>query len=121
MDRYRTPLNFAIVALIAAAVFLLPGGGQAANTFEAVLLVGFGVGFGYLGVRLYREYRIAIHGLGERSRATLYGSLALAGFIVMGYTRMVHQSRTIFGVLWFALLLVVLYGLMDVYRRWRAY
>ena len=30
----------AIVALIAAAVFVLPGGGRAANTFEGVLVVG---------------------------------------------------------------------------------
>lgn len=121
MERYRTARNVAIVALIAAAVFLLPGGGQAANTFEGVLLVGFGVGFGYLGLRLYREYRVTVHGLGDRTRAMLYGSLALAAFLVAGYSRMLHHSRTIFGVLWFALVLLVLYGLMVVYRNWRSY
>jgi hypothetical protein len=117
----RTARNIAIVALIAAAVFLLPGGGQAANTFEGVLLVGFGVGFGYLGLRMYREYRVTLHGLGDRYRAILYGSLALAAFLVVGYTRMLHESRTLFGVLWFALLALALYGLMVVYRRWRSY
>jgi hypothetical protein len=113
--------NVAIVALIAAAVFLLPGGGQAATTFEGVLLVGFGVGFGYLGLRMYREYRVTLHGLGDRFRGILYGSLALGAFLVVGYTRMLHHSRTLFGVLWFALLLLALYGLMVVYRRWRSY
>lgn len=117
----KTARNVAIVLLIAAAVFLLPGGGQAASTFEAVLLIGFGVGFGYLGLRLYRENRVALHGLGDRYRAILYGSLALAGFLIAGYSRMIHDSRTIFGVLWFALLLAVLYGLMTVYRHWRSY
>jgi hypothetical protein len=117
----KTARNVAIVLVIAAAVFLLPGGGQAANTFESVLLIGFGVGFGYLGLRLYRENRVAMHGLGDRHRAVLYGSLALAGFLVAAYSRMVHDSRTIFGVLWFALVLLVLYGLMVVYRRWRSY
>jgi hypothetical protein len=121
MERYRTARNFAIVALIAAAVFLLPGGGRAATTFEGVLLVGFGAGFGYLGLRLYREYRVTLHGLGDRARATLYGSLSLGAFLVVGYSRMLHHSRTIFGVLWFALLLGVLYGLTLVYRQWRSY
>jgi hypothetical protein len=116
-----TARNIAIVLLIAAAVFLLPGGGQAASAFEAVLLVGFGAGFGYLGLRLYREYRVSLHGLGDRHRAIFYGSLALAGFEIAGYSRMVQHSRTVFGVLWFALLFAVLYGLMVVYRHWRSY
>lgn len=120
MERYRTARNIAIVAIIAAAVFLIPGGGRAASTFEAVLLIGFGVGFGYLGLRLYREYRVTVHGLGDRYRAILYGSLALAAFLVGGYSRMLHSTALI-GLLWFALLLLVLYGLMVVYRRWRSY
>jgi hypothetical protein len=116
----RTARNFAIVALIAAAVFLLPGGGQAAVTFESVLLIGFGVGFGYLGLRMYREHRVTAHGLGDRHRALLYGSLALGAFEIAGYSRMLHSS-TLAGVIWFALLLLVLYGLMAVYRHWRSY
>jgi hypothetical protein len=116
----RTVRNIAIVALIAAAVFVLPFGDQAAETFKSILLIGFGVGFGYLGLRMYREYRVAVHGLGDRDRAVLYGSLALAAFLVAGYSRMLHSTALV-GVLWFALLLLVLYGLMVVYRHWRSY
>jgi hypothetical protein len=116
----KTARNVAIVLLIAAAVFLLPGGGRAASTFEALLLIGFGVGFGYLGVRMYREYRVTLHGLGDRHRATLYGSLALVAFLIAGYSRMLHSTALV-GVLWFVLLGLVLYGLMDVYRHWRSY
>ena len=117
----KTLRNVAIVLAIAAAVFFLPGGGQAASTVEAIILIGFGVGFGYLGLRMYREYRVTLHGLGDRHRAILYGSVALVGFLIAGYTRMVHESRTVFGVLWFALVLLVLYGLMVVYGHWRSY
>ncbi|HTZ86919.1 MAG TPA: hypothetical protein VL988_13260 [Solirubrobacteraceae bacterium] len=117
----KTARNVAIVLLIAAAVWLLPGGSQAADAFEAVLLIGFGVGFGYLGLRLYREYRVTLHGLGDRHRAVFYGSLALVGFEIAGYSRMIDHSRTIYGVLWFALLFLALYGLMVVYRHWRSY
>ena len=64
----KTARNIAIVLVIAAAVFLLPGGGKAATTFESILLIGFGVGFAYLGLRMYREYRVTLHGLGDRYR-----------------------------------------------------
>ena len=84
----KTARNIAIVLLIAAAVFLLPGGGQAATTFEAILLIGFGVGFGYLGLRLYREHRIGLHSLGDRHRALLYGAIALGVFAAEARTRM---------------------------------
>lgn len=116
----KTARNVAIVAVIAAAVFLLPGGGQAAITFEALLMIGFGVGFGYLGLRMYREYRVTIHGLGDGHRGVLYGSLALGAFLIAGYSRMLHSTALV-GVLWFALLALVLYGLMVVYRHWRSY
>ena len=76
--------NVAIVLAIAAAVYFLPGGGRAASTFEAALWVAFGLGVGYLGLRLYREHRIALHSLGDRHRALLYGAVALAVFAVRG-------------------------------------
>jgi hypothetical protein len=119
MERYRQAINVAIVLLIAAAVFALPGGSRAATTFEGVLLVGFGVGFGYLGLRMYREYRVSLHGLGDRYRGALYGSLALVAFLVLGQK---HLWQTSLGTLaWFALVLLALYGFGIVYRRWRSY
>ena len=48
MERLRTARNIAIVIAIALAVDLLPGGGRAATTFEAILLIGFGACFGSL-------------------------------------------------------------------------
>jgi phosphatidylglycerophosphate synthase len=119
MDRLKTARNVAIVLAIAAAVFLLPGGGRAASTFEAVLLIGFGVGFAYLGLRLYREHRVAIHGLGDRNRTMLYGALALVVLVVIGQKRMWQTS--IGAVLWFALIVLAVYALANVYRHWRTY
>jgi len=119
MDGVKTARNVAIVALIAAAVYLLPGGGRAASTFEALLMVGFGVAIAYLGLRLYREHRVALHGLGDRYRALLYGALAVATFAVVAQPRM---WRTGLGeVVWFALVGFVVYSLIAVYRYWRTY
>jgi hypothetical protein len=119
MDRLKTARNIAIVALIAAAVYFLPGGGRAASTFEALLLVVFGFGIAYLAMRLYREHRVALHSLGDRHRALLYGALAIAVFALTARARM---WQTGLGELaWFALVGFVVYSVLAVYRRWRMY
>jgi hypothetical protein len=119
MGALKTARNVAIVLVIAAAVYFLPGGGRAASTFEAALWVAFGLGIGYLGLMQYREHRVALHGLGDRHRAMLYGAVALALFAYMARARM---WLTGFGELaWFVLVGLVVYSLMEVYRRSRSY
>ena len=119
MDRAKNVRNAAIVLLIAAAVFALPGGGRAANTFEAVLFVAFGVAIGYLGLRMYREYRVSLHGLDDRYRALLYGAIALAGFVVMAQKRMWETGLG--ELVWFVLVGLVVYAVVLVYRHARSY
>jgi hypothetical protein len=119
MDRVKTTRNVAIVLAIAAAVHFIPGGGRAASTFEAALWVAFGVGIAYLLLRLYREQRAVLDGLGDRHRGLLYGALAGGVFLAVARPRM---WETGFGELaWFALAALVIYSLVAVYRRWRAY
>jgi hypothetical protein len=119
MEQLKLARNVAIVAAIAAGVYFLPGGGRAADTFEAVLLVAFGAGIAYLGVRLYRENRVALHGLGDRHRALLYGALAGVVFLLTARLRMWNTG--IGELAWFALAALVLYALMATYRHWRSY
>jgi hypothetical protein len=119
MENLKTARNVAIIGVIALAVFLVPGGGRAANTFEAALLTAFALGIGYLGVRMYRENRVALHSLGDRHRALLYGAVAAGVFVILGRSRM---WATGFGeLLWFVLLGLIVYSLLAVYRHWRAY
>ena len=119
MDRLRVVRNIAIVALIAAAVQFLPGGGRAAEAFAAALWVVFAAGFAYFAYRLYRERRVDLHTLGDRYRAMLYGALAV------GYATAAAQPRmwqTAFGeFVWFALIGVSIYTLVAVYRYSRTY
>ncbi len=115
MDSLKTARNVAIVLAIAAGVYFLPGGGRVASTFEAALWVAFGLGIGYLGLRMYREYRVALHGLGDRHRGMLYGAVALGVFAYMARARM---WQTGFGELaWFVLIGLIVYAAMEVYRR----
>lgn len=119
MSRLGSVRNIAIVLLIAAAVEFLPGGGRVADTFAAVLLVGFYVGLGYLGLMLYREYRVSIYGLGTHYRAMLYGALAVGVVTIAAQPRMWQTAAG--EIAWFVLIGAVSYSLLAVYRFWRSY
>lgn len=118
-EQLKTARNIAILLVIAAAVFFIPGGGRAARTFEAVLVTAFALGLGYFGLYMYREQRISLHGLGHYHRGLLYGALALAMFDWIGYHRMWQTSGG--ELAWFVLAGVVVYALLTVYRQWRSY
>jgi hypothetical protein len=119
MDRLKTARNVAIVLVIAAAIYILPGGGRAASTFEAALWAAFAIAIGYLGLRMYRERRVALYGLGDRHRALLYGAVALGVFAYMARARMWLTGFGEFA--WFVLVGLVVYSLLEVYRYSRTY
>ncbi|GEM_PF-480839 len=133
-SQLKMTLNVAIILAIAAAVYFIPGGGRAANTFEAALWVAFGLGIAFLALRMYREHHIALFGLGDRHRGLLYGAVALAVFLWAVRSRMwyalqvrsaelvqVHRWDGLGEILWFVLAGVVVYSLLTVYRHSRAY
>ncbi len=74
MDRLKIARNIAIIALIAAAVEFLPGGGRAAEAFAAPCGWCSPPGSPFFGYRLYRERRVDLYGLGDRHRALLYSA-----------------------------------------------
>jgi hypothetical protein len=119
VDHTKNARNIGIVLLIAAAVFVIPGGGQAASTFEAVLMVGFGVAFGYLGLRFYRERRMSLHGLGDQYRALFYLTVAVAAVAVIGQKRMWQTGLG--ELVWFILVGFVVYASVAIVRRARSY
>jgi hypothetical protein len=119
VDRFKNLRNVAIVLAIATAVYALPGGGRAARTFESILFVGFGIGIGYLGLRLYREGRVALHGLGDPYRALLYGAIAVAAVVVIGQKRFWQSGLG--ELVWFILAGLVVYAVVAVWRHSRSY
>ena len=119
MERFKTARNIAIIALIAAAIFLIPGGDQAATTVGGVLQVAFGLAIAFIALRFYRERRVAIHGLGDRHRALLYGALAVAMMLALAKIRLWETGLG--ELVWFIVAGGVVYALIAVYRQWRAY
>jgi hypothetical protein len=119
MGRMQTLRNIAIVMALAAAVQYLPGGGRGASAAEAALWVAFGIGIGYVLLRLYREQRMTLNGLGDRHRGLLYGALALGAFLWAARARM--WDTGLGELCWFLLLGLAVWALMEVYRHSRSY
>ena len=120
MGRFETPAKFGIVALIALALFLLPGGGNALDVMLTALSIAFFVAIALLAARLYRENRFTIESLADRERQVLYGSIGLA-LITFTATRQMFDEGG-FGVLaWLALLGMASYGVYWTYKSSQEY
>lgn len=111
--------NVAIILALAAFVMLAPGGGDASSGVLEVLVIAMLGSIGWLAVRLYREHRTDIYGLGDRSRAILYGSAALAALTLTATDRLWSSGAG--TVVWFALMALAVYGVYGVFRASRQY
>jgi hypothetical protein len=110
----KTVRNVLIVLAIAAAVAFLPGGGQTAGLVGSLLSIGITVIFVVLGIRFYRENRVAIFSLGDRHRAIAYASL---GALVLAFAGRSKLTQTGLGS--FVLLLLFAGAIGGAYAVWR--
>ena len=111
--------NVGIVLLLALVVFAVPGGGTAAGIVSAFISVAFAVGIWLFAMRMYREHRVAIFGLGDRYRAVFYASMAALLFAGAAARHWFDDSAL--TLLWFVVLGAGIYGLVATYRHWREY
>jgi hypothetical protein len=116
----KTAGKFGIVALVALALFLLPGGGAALNLALTLLTIAFFSAIALVGYRLYRQYRLELDTLDSTQRLVLYGSVGLAFLTFTATNRLFDEGG--FGVLaWLALLTLCSYGVFWVWTRYRRY
>jgi hypothetical protein len=119
-DRNKNLRNFAIVLVLAVAVWKLPGGGKAAATISNILTVAFLGGMFFFAYRFYMEHRGTLLGLEERQRGLLYGALALAAFALVATHRM-WAAGGLGALLWLAMLGAAGWAIYSVWRAYRAY
>jgi hypothetical protein len=110
--------KFGVVMLIALALVVLPGGGNALDVVLTLLTVAFFAAIAFLVYRLYRQYHFDLKSLDSSLRLGLYGSLALAVLTFTATDRLFDAGGA--GVLlWFGLLAAASYGLFWVWTRYR--
>lgn len=114
----RMALNFAIVALIALAFTVLPGGKDTLNVILAILSILFFAAIAFLGYRLYREHRFTLESLSDRERAVLYGSIGLALLTFVASTRLFEGALIL---VWLGLLGLASFGVYWVFQSSRRY
>jgi hypothetical protein len=112
--------KFGVIALVALALVVLPGGGNALDVVLTALTIVFFAAIALLVARLYRQYRLDIDSLDANIRLALYGSLAIAVLTFTATDRLFDAGGG--GVLaWFALLAMASYGLFWAWTRYRRY
>jgi hypothetical protein len=109
-----------VVALIAFALVVLPGGGAALDVVLTVLTIAFFAAIAFLGYRLFRQYRFELDTLQDNLRLVLYGSIGLALLTFTATDRLFDEGGA--GVVvWLALLALCSYGVFWVWTRYRSY
>lgn len=111
--------NTLIVFALAAAVHFTPGGGTTADVVGALLSIAITVCFVLIGVRVYRENRVAIFSLGEQHRGLLYGALGVAILAMAGRGRLWDTGAG--TLVWLLMIGGASYALVVVWRYYRTY
>jgi hypothetical protein len=115
----RTLRNIAIIAVLALGVAFIPGGGAAAETVLAALLLGFLAAAGFFAYRLYMENQLTLSTLGDRQRALLYGAIGVIALMIAGTDEMLDTGL---GTLaWIGLLALSVLIIVQVWREATSY
>jgi hypothetical protein len=119
-DRAKNIRNVLIIVALALVVWLLPGGRTGSNTVYNLLTVLLTAGLMFFAFRLYMEHRATIFGLEDRQRGILYGAVALAGFAIIGTSKLWNEGG-LGALLWFGMIALAGYGIYSVWRTYQEY
>jgi hypothetical protein len=119
-DRNTHLRNIAILAVLAVAVWQLPGGSEGGATVANLLGIVLWGGLLFFAFRLYMEHRVTLFGWEDRQRALAYGSVGLAAIALIATSRLWDQGG-LGALLWFGLIFLAGMGLYRVVRAAREY
>ena len=111
--------NVLIVLAIAALVALLPGGGTGATVALQAVSLAFLAALAWVAAVQYREHRVTLYSLGDRSRGVLYAAVAVATLTLTATSRMWASPAG--EIAWLALLAGSVYAVVAVVLRARRY
>jgi hypothetical protein len=102
-----TVRNVVIIALLAAVVAILPGGGTGANVVLTALYLIFLATLVWVGTIMYREHRGSLYLLSDGRRALLYGAVGVLAVTLTATHRLLETPAG--SVAWLLLLGVAVY------------
>ena len=116
----RAARNIAIIAVIALAITVLPGGGPTLDVILTLITIAFFAAIALLGYRMYREHHFTLDALEPRQRLILYASVGLA-FLTFAATQRLFDEGGVGALGWIALLGLASYGVFWVFTQSRRY
>jgi hypothetical protein len=116
----KTAAKFGVVALVALALVVLPGGGSALEVALTLLTIAFFTAIALLGYRLFREHRFELDSLETNQRLVLYASIGLA-FLTFTATNRLFDEGGVGILAWLLLLALCSYGIFWVWTQYRRY
>jgi hypothetical protein len=112
--------NWAIIALIALAIVVLPAGGPTLNVVWTLLSIAFFVGIALFVYRLWHQNQFTLTAMSDRQRFVLYASIGVA-ILNFTATSRLFDAGGIGVLVWLVLLALCSYGVMWVYVSYQRY
>ena len=111
--------NIAILAAIALAVTVLPGGDDAANTVVTALQMLFLASLAWFVWMSHKQNPLMVASLSEGWRAVHWGAIGVLAFLVAGTDEMFNTGAG--TLLWLALLIGSVFALVRVFQEAQSY
>ena len=111
----RALRNAAIIALLALAVTILPGGGNVADGLLLALSLVFSGALAMLAVRFWRENSLSRDAMTERQRGLIYGALGVIALMVAGTDELLDTG--VGTVAWLAILVASVWLIFNTWRE----
>jgi hypothetical protein len=106
----RAARNFGILALIALALVVLPGGGPTLDVVLTLLGIAFLVALCFFLLQLYRDNRWSLESMDMPYKLILYASMGLAFLTFAGYQKLWQSGGASGKIVWLALIVLAGYG-----------
>jgi hypothetical protein len=106
--------NLAIVALIALAVTVVPGGGNVTTALLTALFLGFIAAIGLFVGRFWQQSSMTRDVMTDRNRLIFYGSLGALALMIVGLDELFATGPG--TIVWLAVVAAAIFG---IYTTWR--
>lgn len=116
----QTARNVAIIALLALAITVIPGGDATAQTMLNALGIAFFAAIAWFAYTVYRQQELTLATMPDGRRALLFGSVGLIALLIAGYDQFREWGN---GALlgWILLLAAAIIAIFVVWREATTY
>ena len=115
----QTARNVAIVLVVALAVAVLPGGGNAAEAVLTAITMAFLAAIGLFAHRIYTENRLTLSALRDSRRVLLYAALGAIVLMIAGADELLDSGLG--ALLWIAVIGASIVAIVVVVREASTY